>query len=218
MAEVAEYTIGSDVDCIDGPGGVLKRIVVDPVARTLTHLVVEPWHGADVARLVPIALVDSTGSGIRLRCTVAALVALEPAEETQFLPGASGQWPYGQDQMFSWPYYGLELESARMASLQGLGRSRPVATYDRVPAGEVEVRRGDTVHALDGDIGQVQGLVVDRTDHQVTHVLLAQGHRWGQKTVVVPIKAVLDIRDGVRIDLTKNQVRDLPSLALDYNG
>jgi hypothetical protein len=34
-------------------------------------------------------------------------------------------------------------------------------TYDTVPLGEVAVRRGDHVHATDGDIGQVQGLVIE---------------------------------------------------------
>ena len=35
-------------------------------------------------------------------------------------------------------------------------------TYDTVPLDEVEVRRGEHVHATDGDIGRVQGLVIDR--------------------------------------------------------
>ena len=133
-----------------------------------------------------------------------------------FLPGASGQWAYLQEELISWPYYGLELEGVEMASAGLRGMSEVVVIHDRVPAGEVEVRRGDCVHALDGDIGRVQGLVVDRVDHQVSHVLLAAGHLWGHKTVTVPIKSVTDIRDGIHIDLTRNQVRDLPSLALDY--
>jgi hypothetical protein len=40
----SEYVIGSDVACCDGTCGQLRRGIVDPVARTLTHLVVEPRH------------------------------------------------------------------------------------------------------------------------------------------------------------------------------
>jgi hypothetical protein len=36
---------------------------------------------------------------------------------------------------------------------------------DCVPVGEVEVRRGEHVHATDGDIGLVEGLVIDPASH-----------------------------------------------------
>jgi sporulation protein YlmC with PRC-barrel domain len=81
--------------------------------------------------------------------------------------------------------------------------------------GEVEVRRGDHVHATDGAIGRVQGLVIDRSDHHVTHVLLDEGHLWGQKRVAIPISAVTGVEDGVRLNLTKDEVRDLPAVDLD---
>ena len=45
MTGPTEFTIGSEVCSSDGPCGVLVRVVIDPVARTLTHLVVEPTRG-----------------------------------------------------------------------------------------------------------------------------------------------------------------------------
>jgi hypothetical protein len=36
----------------------------------------------------------------------------------------------------------------------------------------VKIRRGQRVHASDGEIGKVRGLVVDPDDDSVTHVLL----------------------------------------------
>ena len=42
-----------------------------------------------------------------LRCTMAQFEALEDAEETQFLPGAPGQWGYGQNQMLLSPFFRL---------------------------------------------------------------------------------------------------------------
>jgi hypothetical protein len=86
---------------------------------------------------------------------------------------------------------------------------------DRVPRGEVEVRRGDQVHATDGAIGHIQGLVIDPSDHHVTHVLLDEGHLWGKRTIAIPINAVKDAKDGVRLNLTKDQVRDLPAVDVD---
>ena len=220
MTGPTDFSIGSVVSCSDGACGVLARIVIDPVARALTHLVVEPEHGGGGGRLVPVDLVASTAEEITLACTTAQFEQLEAAEETQFLPGADGQWGYGQDQMLSRPYYGLGGPAFGMSGMGiggGMSMDMPgpqVVTNDRVPIGEVEVRRGDHVHATDGAIGRVQGLVIHPGDHCVTHVLLDEGHLWGQKKVAIPISAVKDVEDGVRLNLSKDEVRDLPEVRL----
>ncbi len=225
MNETRDFTIGSEVVCSDGVCGDLKRVVVDPVARTLTHLVVEPRHRRRTGHLVPIDLVDSTANEIRLRCTTSEFEALEDAEETHFLPGASGRWGYEQGEMLSWPYYGLGMGGGMGMGgigmdggmVMGVDPGPQAITSDRVPAGEVEVRRGEHVHASDGTIGRVQGLVIDPGDHHVTHVLLDEGHLWGEKRVAIPISAVRGVDDGVRLSLTKDEVRDLPPVDLDHH-
>jgi sporulation protein YlmC with PRC-barrel domain len=224
MSETMDFTIGSEVACSDGVCGDLNRVVVDPVARALTHLVVEPRHRRGTGRLVPIELVDSRANELRLRCTMSEFEALEDAEETHFLPGATGAWGYEQGQMLSWPYYGLSMGGGMgMGGMGGgmgtggMGVGPHAVTTDRVPVGEVEVRRGEHVHATDGSIGRVQGLVVDPSDHHVTHVLLDEGHLWAQKTVAIPINAVTGVDDGVRLNLTKDEVRDLAPVDLDHH-
>ncbi|HZT93669.1 MAG TPA: hypothetical protein VE985_04235 [Gaiellaceae bacterium] len=218
MSDTTEFTIGSDVWCSDGVCGELKRVVVDPVAKALTHLVVEPKHGSGEGRLVPVDLVASAGEEIRLRCATVEFDELEQAEETQFLPGASGQWGYGEGQIVSWPYYGLGMGGMGLGGM-GLGNMNAgpqVIIRDRVPVGDVQVRRGEHVHATDGDMGRVQGLVVDPADHHVTHVLLDEGHLWGKKQVAIPIGAVTGVEDGVRLSLTKDEVADLSAVELDH--
>ena len=96
----------------------------------------------------------------------------------------------------------------------GIGAGPQAVTYDRVPVGEVEVRRGDRVHATDGPIGQVRGLVIDARDHHLTNVLLDEGHLWGKKRVAISIGAVQDVKDGVRLGFTKEQARELPPVDL----
>ena len=221
MSETTEYDIGSQVSCSDGVCGELRRVVVDPVARALTHLVVEPRYRPGSGHLVPIDLVASTTGGITLSCTTSQFEALEDAQETQFLPGAAGEWGYGEQDALSLPYFALRMGGIGMGMGDlgvgdlGSGTGLQASAPDRVPAGEVEVRRGDHVHATDGAIGRVRGLVIDPSDHQVTHVLLDEGHLWGHKRIAIPISAVTDIRDGVRLNLSKDQVRDLPAVELD---
>jgi len=213
--------IGVEVSCSDGVCGELTRVVLDPVARRLTHLVVEPKHRHEAGRLVPVDLVDPTASAIGLRCTTKVFATLPTAEESQFLPEWNEYQGYRSGQVLAWPYYGL-----RMGAGAGVGGgavmgpirtdSGPVrVTHDRVPVGEVEVRRGEHVHATDGAIGRVQGLVVHPGDHLVSHVLLDEGHLWGKRSVAIPIGAVTAATDGVRLNLSKDEVRDLPPVDLD---
>ena len=69
---------------------------------------------------------------------------------------------------------------------------------------------GEHVHAVDGEIGQVLGFIVDPDDQRVTHVLLKEGHLWGRREVAIPISAVTAIDEGIRLNITKKQVEDLP--------
>jgi hypothetical protein len=92
----------------------------------------------------------------------------------------------------------------------GAGTAPQRIKSDRIPAGKVEVRRGEPVHATDGPVGKVRGLAVLTRGRRVTHVLLDEGHLWGKRRVAIPIGAVADFSDGVRLSLTRDEVRDLP--------
>jgi nucleotide-binding universal stress UspA family protein len=216
VSDMVQFTIGSAVSCRDGGSGELRRVVVDPVARTLTHLAVAPRHRPGADRLVPVDLVVSAQEGIRLRCTTAEFDALEPADETKFLPRAPASLGYAEDQILSWPYFNLG------GGVSGIGlgartRSRSVVR-DRVPVGEVEVRRGEHVRATDGPIGRVQGLIIEASGHHVTHVLVDEGHLWGQHSLAIPIGAVSRIEQGVRLNLTKDEVRHLARVDASAEG
>ena len=211
MPETTQITIGTEARCTDGVCGKVSRVVVNPVAEAVTHLVVEPRKRQGLARMVPVDLVDAASPGLQLSCTLAAFEKLDPAEETQFAPGSTGYAAYGPEQVITWPYYGLNAGTGLPGGVDlGVAGFSPAITYDRVPLGEVEVRRGDPVEATDGRIGHIQGLVVDPQDHQVTHVLLQEGHLWGRKDVAIPIKAVSRVGDTVRLNLSKHEVQVLP--------
>jgi hypothetical protein len=191
-------TIGAEVSCDDGVCGNIDRVVLDPVRRNLTHLVIATNHRHHLDRLVPIELVDSADEAVLLHCSPAEFEQLADAEETELIKGADGgDWGYEPSQRLSLPYFGLgrsgpELGTAGMEGLglAGAGALPESITYDKVPMGEVEVRRGQHVITIDGPIGRVRGLVIDPADYHVTHVLLEHGHLWGEKEVAIPISAV----------------------------
>jgi len=193
MAEETEFAMGATASCADGPGGKVSRVIIDPATETVTHLVVEPKHRMSLARLVPLDLVDTTAGDIRLRCTVEEFGQLEPAQETELIEDATGS-----------------LGPGALNTAMGVTSPVPIMVEDVVPLGEAGVNRGEPVHALDGEIGRVQGFLVDPDDHRVTHVLLEEGHLWGRKKVSIPVSAVTGVENGIQLSLTRKQVEDLP--------
>ena len=193
MDEETEFAMGATASCADGPGGKVSRVIIDPATETVTHLVIQPKHRLGVGRLVPLDLVDTTAGDIRLRCTVEEFGELEPAQETELIDDGTAGLGIG----------GLNAPMGLISPVQTM-------VQDVVPLGEADVDRGDPVYALDGEVGRVQGLMVDSDDHRVTHVLLEEGHLWGRKKVSIPASAVTGVANGIRLSLTKKQVEDLP--------
>ncbi len=208
MAEATEFTIGARAQCSDGFCGEVSRLVIDPAARTVTHLVIQAKHRGEPGRLVPLDLVESADNDIMLRCTVAEFDSLEPAEEADLVEDIG--YAAATEPMVGFPDYGNMAVGGSVSGLgAGAGYHVRTVTHDVVPLGDAEVGRGEHVHALDGQIGRVQGFLVS-ADNQVTHVLLEEGHLWGRKEVAIPISAVTGVDDGIRLSITKKQVEDLP--------
>ncbi len=216
MAQAMTFWIGADASCTDGACGQVSRIIVNPVTREVTHLAVDPKHRHGLGRLVPVDLADATTGQIRLRCTLAEFQTLQPAQETESGPDLDPTGhPDSPPNQVKWALVGGAV------IMQPGGRGEPEApqqvTVDSVPSGEVEVHRELTVCTTDGEIGHVQGLVVEPGGHHVTHVLLQEGHMWGRKEVAIPIGAVTKMGTLlIHLSLTKHQVEDLPPVDIDH--
>ncbi len=211
---MTEFTIGADASCSDGPCGRLTRLIVDPKTQTVTHLVIGPTHRAERQRIVPIDLVDETAGEIKLHITRAEFGKLDPAEETDLLPKEA---PEPKIYTASLGRLGGPLPADELSfSHLSLKDGARVSIQDAVPLGEVEVERGEPVFATDGEIGKVQGLVIDPGSHGVTHVLLEEGHLWGRKEVAIPIGSVTRVDNIIRLTIDKQQVQDLPPVDIDH--
>lgn len=204
--------LGTAMCCSDGDLGELADIVVDPTTRRVTHLVVDPKHELFTPRLVPVEMVRSTDEvPIVITCTLAEAASLEHAEEIDYL--RLGEFPVDDpnydvqvSEMLALPYYeGLDMPSSGVLTYgQGVD-----VRYQRVPKGEVEIRRKSAVISSDGHrLGHVDGLIVE--EGAVTHVVLEHGHLWGKREIAVPIGAVDRVdEEGVMLNMAKDDVENL---------
>jgi sporulation protein YlmC with PRC-barrel domain len=213
--------LGTPVRCTDGKYGELADLVIDPTAKRVTHLVVRPSRPVGSTRLVPISRAQPAGADeICLDCTVEEARSFEPVQEVAYLrlgdfPVEDPKWDVGVEEVFAMPYYGNGDIGGYVAPYDdNLGLS-----YDRVPKGEVEIRRASSVYSSDDEqLGHVDGFVVDGDD-QITHLILERGHLWRKRDVTVPIAAVSKVEtDTVTLSLTKDQVAELPSVPVHRWG
>ena len=180
--ETTPLQLGLPVRCTDGRVGSLSDVVIDPNERRISHVVVEAPNGA--ARLVPADLLvhgPAPGQAVFLSCSIEdvssratirsySYVGLEElsrvdnrsdigVEDLQIVPsfGATEFGDFGAD---PWTGYAM--------------------TYDRIPPGSAELRRGSVAVSVDGDeIGTVEGFLVagDRLTHVVLRHTLLDRHR-----------------------------------------
>ena len=84
--------------------------------------------------------------------------------------------------------------------------------HQQIPLGELAVRRGTHVEAIDGYVGHVDEFVVNPENGNIIHLLMREGHLWGKKDVIIPLSAMGEThRDTVFLKLDKHQIESLPT-------
>jgi sporulation protein YlmC with PRC-barrel domain len=202
MKEVAmDIPINAQVRCADGECGRSTRVVINPVTRQVTHLVVQEIEFLGVEHLVPLDQVLETRPDlIHLRCTKDQLAKMEGFVEVEYLGGSAPYFAYSPSEYVAWPYV---FPAEMLAPLE----------HERIPPGELTVRRGGGVEATDGHIGRVDEFLVDPQNGHITHLVLREGHLWGHKDVTIPVSEIDRIEeDTVYLKLDKHEVEALPAI------
>jgi sporulation protein YlmC with PRC-barrel domain len=189
----------------------LADVVIDAASGRVTHLVVQPGEDQP-ARLVPIELVQGDGE-LSLSISSDALKELEAVQAYEFIrPGESleedPKWDVGVEDVYTTPSYG-----AADIGVYGADPSYGMGiAYDRVPKGEVELRRASSVYSADDHhLGHVDGLVVDDSNG-ITHLLFERGHFWWRREISIPADAVASFAtDMVKLGVNKQEAERFPS-------
>jgi hypothetical protein len=194
LQEPTPLQLGLPVRCTDGRVGSLSDVVIDPNQRRVSHLVVETPNGA--ARLVPADLLvpgPAPGQAVFLSCSIedvlnrAAIRSFSYVGLDEF-PRNDDQTDIGVEDMQIVPAFGVAGFGDFGADL---GTSYAV-TYDRIPPGSAELRRGSIAVSADGDeIGTVDGFLV--AGDRLTHVVLRHTRLTGAGADTIPIDSVAAI-------------------------
>jgi hypothetical protein len=210
-----EIPLQAQVECTDGVCGRSVYILINPVVDRVTHLVVREDSSPNTEYIVPVDVVSETiADTIQLRCSKAELEKMAPFVQTEFVKekmadlytGYGGGYGYGMADNYFWPY--ASSESTVYVSTD----------YQQIPPGELAVRRGTRVEATDGYVGRVDEFVVNPENGHITHLVMREGHLWGQKDVIIPLSAMKAMgdtyEDAVFLNIDKHQIESLPTFPL----
>ncbi len=190
-----DVPINAKVICSDGDCGRSICAILNPVNDGITHVVVREPNLSNLSRLVPVERIqESDPDVIRLSCSKAELEHMEVFSETEFLPyDLSGT-------MFLQPY--------TVPAVAGI-----VLEHEKIPPGELAVRRGSSVEASDGYVGTVDEFIVEPEQYHITHLVLRKGHLWDPRDVTIPVGQIDRIAERtVLLKLSKAQIGALPAV------
>lgn len=208
---MGELRVGATVRGSDGDDlGQVDAVVIDPITRSVTHVVVTNDRLGPRLLVAESSVVSADADAVVVDLDQAGLDACERFDAPNYnLPGED--WEHGDvafdpDALFLEPY---------ATPMDGW----VLTSHERVPKGEVTIRRGSEVFTSDGTkVGHVDEFLVDPADGHITHVVLREGHL-RHVDVVVPVGAATEIEDDrVVLDLDLTQVDALDKIPVRRHG
>jgi sporulation protein YlmC with PRC-barrel domain len=198
-----DIPLNAKVSCLDGPCGKSTYLVLMPTTEEITHVVVRNHSFPETEYLVPVGrIAESTPETIQLNCNHEELSKMPVFNQVEFIPsGLNGT--YGIYSML-WPY-----------STPGVGFIE--IDSKQIPANELAIRRGASVEATDGHIGRVDEFLINPIDNAITHLVLREGHLWGQKNITIPMSQIDRIEENtVWLKLDKQRIEALPAIPIHH--
>jgi hypothetical protein len=198
-----DFPMKAEVHCLDGLAGLSTYVIGNPINNKITHLVVKSLRPPFRETLVPVDQVEgTTDDRIKLKCTRDDLNKMEPFEVKEYKGAEVPGYLY-------W--------SPHVIPGTGYLYSEDVETHilvkrRNIPEGEVALRRDTRVEATDGYVGQVDELLINSTNMQVTHLVLLERHIFQKHEITIPVSQIDHVfEDTVYLKLDRQSVEALPT-------
>ena len=192
-----------DVHCTDGLCGRSTHIILNPVTEQVSHLVIKEKQSPGIERLVSVKLVANTADEVvLLSCTKEDFAKLERFNQPDFIYTDVPQHATDPSLTLLWPF---------VVPVKRIVDDK----IRRIPPGELAVRRGARVRAIDGWVGRVDEFIVGPVSGNITHLVLREGHPWKEKDVTIPVDQIDHIKEKtVYLKIDKNTIASMPSVAV----
>jgi hypothetical protein len=199
-----DLPINAEVYCSDGIAGRSSYIIGNPINLQVTHLVIQSFLPPSQEYLMPVDLVEeTTNDRIKLKCTRADLNKMDPFLYKEYIPTDFPGY-------LSWPYVLPAQSGANRVRQEALNFT--TVTHRNLPEGELALRRGAHVEATDGYVGQVDELLLNSNNMQVTHLVLLERHILQKRETTIPVSQIDHIDEGtVYLKLDRQGVEALPT-------
>ena len=189
----------AEVLCTDGRAGGCTRVIVNPTALRLTHLVIQESEAPHSERLVPLDRVIRTNTaGIKLDCTRRELSLMDEFVELTHMSVKLPDYPNSAQLLL----VGEEIPEQTVTVMQA---------EENIPPDEVAIDSHTRVKATDGQVGQVDELEVEPESGRIAWLVMREGHLWGQKGVAIPAAEIERVESqAVYLKLNKHEIGELP--------
>lgn len=176
--------------------GHVNSIIINPLTFETSHLVVEEDVMPNQERIVPIELVEKTTAHfIYLSCTKQEFLHLDNFKEHQYFPVEKAYGMFPIKHLAYIPY-----NSSIKTDVADI-------TFKRIPKKEINFPFEDLeVRAVDGKIGKINDLIIDKNTEKLTHIIASTGHLWAKKILAIPVSKIKNIEKNiVNLKIRKNQ-------------
>lgn len=232
MLYSVQHLQGFTIGATDGTIGKVKDLYFDDEAWVVRYVVVNTssWLGGREVLISPYAIGEPDRTGNVLPVSVTK-------EQVKNSPGVDSDQPISRQYektylgYYGYPYYwggsGLWGEGAYPGSLltgMGTGDYPGYLGYLRSPSNDAssgdphlrscEAIKGYHVHARDGEIGHVDGFIVDDSTWSIRYLIVNTSNWWvGHQVIISPewLDTVGWLESSVTTHLDRQGIKDAPS-------
>ncbi len=203
------------IHATDGDIGAVYEFYFDDMQWGIRYLVVDTgaWFTRRHVLISPVAIQNADWPGLTLTLNLTKAQIKGAPKVDEYKP-FSRQQELNYVKYYGWPTY---WSAAIPTTTPKLGELQAVASPDE-PKGVPHLRRtreviGYTIHAMDGDIGEVEDFIVDDDPWEIRYMVVSTRH-WlpGKKVLVAPqwITEVNESESKVHVGLTREEVKNSP--------
>lgn len=232
--DLKAYAVGAS----DGAIGHVRDVYFDDESWVVRYLVVETgaWLSSRKVLISPISILRPNWTDRELPVALTKDQVKNSPDIDTHMP-VSRQHEIRYSGYYGYPYYwggaglwgGGMYPDLMLAGYSGFGSDLPIRLAEETAYAQAEAarRQGDDphlrsgnavtnhhIHAVDGDIGHVQGLLVDEKTWAIRYMVVDTSNWWlGHQVLIAPgwIKGVSWLEATVSVDLTRQAVKDAPA-------